>query len=568
MVKAAQSSSKVVLLVCALLLVGLAACSRQEQATGGQPGASSVQSQPKYGGIAIIAARRDPPEGWDTMRSLIFDLTEPANSVYGDSSLVKPCRDDVFKLCPGLAESWSANGDATQWTFKLREGILWHDGTPFKPEDVKFWLDTLYNGAKKGDKMRSPAVYKGQLASDLKATEVLAGNQVRVTLAQPTPIYPALIAESWPALMQHPQHLMESRINQGEVDISPKDIGWVGTGPFKLVKHDKGSIIQVRRFDKYWEKDEKGGQLPYLDGVDYVVMPDPTAMDAAFRTGRLDGTARVAGHYLTPERKDAYQKTLGDKVWFSETAATYNYIGFNTLRPGPQQDVRVRRALALWMDKRASVQALLGGAGILHPLMNPKSPWPNADWETWPGFNAATREKDKEEAKRLLSEAGYANGFKLRLLCRTVWSSWCEWVQGDLAPLKIQVELDLPDEANVTNARRQANYDIRIHANTTSLPESTAQDFNRRSIAPFSTPVHEDPKVTALFERFGTATQLEARQKVWQELARYFVVDQAYVIPLFGETGIAAYRSYVKGLKAPSEGAYKTLDFAPVWLDK
>src|SRR5207249_3383744 len=119
-------------------------------------------------------------------------------------------------------------------------------------------------------------------------------------------------------LIQHPKHLMQPAIDKGQVNVTPQEIGYVGAGPFKVQNYEKGSVLQLRRFDGYWEKDEKSRRLPFMDGIDYIIFSDPAAMDAAFRTGRLDGGARGAGYTLTKERRDAYRQSLGDKVWFAE----------------------------------------------------------------------------------------------------------------------------------------------------------------------------------------------------------------------------------------------------------
>ncbi|MEK7783956.1 MAG: ABC transporter substrate-binding protein, partial [Chloroflexota bacterium] len=109
-------------------------------------------------------------------------------------NLLKPCREDVEKVCSAVAEAWEANADFTQYAFKIRDGILWHDGTPFTAEHAKFWLDLAFFGARAGDKVRAPAYFKGQMG-EIKDVEALSGNRLRVTLAKPDPF--------WAATMTH-----------------------------------------------------------------------------------------------------------------------------------------------------------------------------------------------------------------------------------------------------------------------------------------------------------------------------------------------------------------------------
>jgi hypothetical protein len=136
-------------------------------------------------------------------------------------------------------------------------------------------------------------------------------------------------------------------------------------------RYEPGSLVRVRRNNDYWERDLEGGHLPYLDRIDYVIMEDPFAMDLAFRTGRLDGGARGLGHYLTTERKEGYVRDLGDDVFFMHMDGGNFRLAFNVLKPGPWQDVRVRRAIALWIDKRAAIPGSLGGFGWTTPDLVP-----------------------------------------------------------------------------------------------------------------------------------------------------------------------------------------------------
>ena len=171
-----------------------------------------------------------------------------------------------------------------------------------------------YFGVKEGDKVRAPAYFKGELG-EVEQVEVLENNRLRITFRHRNPHFLDVLAN--PRFkIAHPRHLMQPRIQRGEVGVSPVDVGLVGLGPFNLESHQRGSVIRVRRFSQYWEKAAEGDELPYLDGIDYVIMPDPFAMDVAFRSGRLDGGGRGQGHYLTAERKQGYVRGPGSERLF------------------------------------------------------------------------------------------------------------------------------------------------------------------------------------------------------------------------------------------------------------
>ena len=275
----------------------------------------SLCGEPQYGGTFRLAHRGDPRGGWDHMQTATYDNTHVTSSITGSGNLVTSCRDNVYTICPGLAESWETSTDFTQWTFKIRDGVLWHDGAPFTAEDVKFWFDINSKGAKAGGVVRPASYFRGNF-KDLQTTEALSGNRVRLTLGSPQPQY--ILGLGIPRMaIAHPKHLMQPFFDRGEVDVRPNEIGYVGTGPFVFNSFTKGSYVKVTRFDKYWERDEQGKQMPYLDAIEWFIIGSPQAMDAAFRVGRLDGGARGAPYYPDRERRAKYIEDMGDEVWFA-----------------------------------------------------------------------------------------------------------------------------------------------------------------------------------------------------------------------------------------------------------
>lgn len=530
---------------------------------------------PKYGGIATWGVRRDPPAGFDMMHTTLwYDLHQMGAPVWGSGNLVRECLNDVFQVCPGLAESWEAAKDFTQFTFKMREGVQWHDGTPLTAEDVKFWLELVYRGAKSGEKVRRPAWYSSNLGK-LQSIEVLDGNRLRITLASRNPLFLDILATPY-YTVAHPRHLTQPRFEKGEVDVAPLELGMVGTGPFKFVKYDKGTRGQVRRYDRYWEKDPQGRQLPYLEAMEFAIFRDPAAMDAAIRVGRLDGGSPGFGYILTKERQTAYLRDIGDQVWFvkvpSGAGGGAAGVGFNLLKPGPWQDVRVRRAIFLSIDQQAAIDATAGSLGYVGGLLNPGNPFGNPDILTWPGFSAATKEKDRAEAKRLMSEAGYAKGFPMTFNCLTTgtWRDRCEYLQSQLKGLNIELKLDLMDTAQWTAAGQSLTYDaVQIGSGVTlPFPEASEGALNVYSQSPNAISKHEDPKIPAFFERLRNATGFDQRVTIWRELERYWFQEQVLSAPLAGQLAVIPYRSHVKGRIVPPEQIMAYMDFATVWLDK
>ena len=520
----------------------------------------------KFGGTFRYSLRNDPGAGFDNMRSAGSEVTQAVSSLGGDNNLVNNCRDNTRQVCPFLAESWEID-DFTVYTFQIRDGVSWHDGTTLTAEDVTWWLNLYLNGATVGDKTRLKATIAGNYG-DVQKVETLDGNRVRVTLDGRDPFWLQRVAFDRAGQMMHPRHLAAPRIAAGEVDVNPVDLGYVGAGPFVFDQYDKGVAIDVVRFDRYWERDEQGRQLPYLDGVEYIIIKEPAAMHAAFRTGRIDSTARGRGFFVPPEMLPSYRKSLGEGFWLAEKiGGVAPSMGFNITRP-PFDDVRVRRAVSLWIDRQSAIEALGGGVGELKGLLQDTS-WSNPDFHTWPGYNPATRAADRAEARRLLAEAGYANGLSFSLLAKRTDLKALEWWEGALSGLGVDLTLDMFDGPSFEQKSAEGTWQAKQSGVTGFIPEEAYGHLATVDVNPRTSVVHHDPRIAEFFDSLGTLSTLEERQEVGRELERYVIMDNVYVVATYVGFDLMAYRDYVKGLPIARTGRNgKLTSHATVWLDK
>jgi peptide/nickel transport system substrate-binding protein len=325
----------------------------------------------------------------------------------------------------------------------------------------------------------------------------------------------------------------------------------------------------VRIFDKYWEKDAQGRPLPYLDGINFPIINDLSAVVAAFRAGRLDGGTRGLGFTLKPEQKASLQQGMGDQVWFADLGGQRESLWFNTLRDTPLKDVRVRKAISLAIDKREGIQAVESGGAFLSTLQNPKSPWPNPDWMSWPAYREGGRDQDRAEAKRLLAEAGFANGFETTLFGQRTWQAEEEWIQGQLATVGIKVSLDLVDVATYNERAARKDFNLQTGKGATiTFPEGLSVLLDQLSLANNAFAVHEDAKVHEFFARFDTAKNMEERVQIYRDMEKYVLLDQVYGVVLYDQVQTIPYRSHLKGILLPQEDITAGLSFATAWLDK
>lgn len=519
----------------------------------------------EYGGTLRLASRGDPPSGFDTMRTSSIALHQVGGALFGPGNLVMRCRENMYAVCPYLASSWVADPSFRTWTFTIREGVRWHDGEPFTAADVKFWLDLVFFGAEVNGKVRAPAYFAREIGEVL-SVEILPFNRVQVTFRERNPNLLDILANPR-FTIAHPRHLMEPRIQAGEVSVTPLDVGLVGVGPFRLGSYRRGSLIRLERNDFYWEP-VRGGTLPYLDRLDYVIMPDPFSMDIAFRSGRLDVGARGQAHYLSVERKALYERDLGDTVRFAEIEGGNFRLAFNMFNEGPWQDADVRRAISLWIDRRAAIPAALGGVGWTSPDLGPPTLPVPRHFVNWPKFFVEPLAERRSEALRLLAEAGYADGFSMGHLVRGINTRTGEFLKSELAGLGIDLQLQIVDEGEWNRARVSLDYDSQQGRLTPSpIPEGTESVYGRFENNPDAYAKHDDPQVDRLYRQLRGAISFQQRERIWRDIEHYLFVERSYIVPIAESINVVPYRSHVRGLAIPTEDAHTFNDHATVWLD-
>ena len=244
-------------------------------------------------------------------------------------------------------------------------------------------------------------------------------------------------------------------------------------------------------------------------------------------------------------------------------------LAFNVLKAGPWQDPNVRRAIALWIDKQASIPLALGGFGWTSPDLGPPNiPIPR-HFINWPKFDAGQLQQKRITAHQLLADAGYAEGFTMGHLCRGLNTAPCEFLKAQLSGLGINLRLQIVDEGEWNRARVSLDYDSQEGRLTPSpIPEGTESVYGRYSSSPDAYAKHDDARVDDLYRRLREALTFNQRVELWREIERYLFVEQTYVIPIAESINVVPYRTHVKGLVIPTEDAHTHTDFATVWLDR
>ena len=286
--------------------------------------------------------------------------------------------DNDFNLIPRLALSWEANSDATQWTYTLRQGVKFHDGSDFDAADVVYTYKRLLD-----PEIGSPAA--AGLGAFLEDIEVVDTHKVRFFMKKPTATAPVLLTNKWTYMV--PEGATRERLQQGGV----------GTGAFIQESFTKGDPFnEIVRNPDYWEPG-----LPKAECLRFTVISEPITRAAALISGDIDIATIIDPELVGLMTKNENITTL--------TAPGGNPMVLNMLNDTPPfDDVRVRQALKLVVDRQAIVDGPLLGIG--EPGNdNPVPPSSPVAYQT----NVKVR--DISKAKMLLAEAGYPDGIDVEL---------------------------------------------------------------------------------------------------------------------------------------------------------
>lgn len=374
--------------------------------------------------IAMTAADIPLPngqtdQGAEGMRFMGYQVFE-ALIAYDLSSADKP-----VTLIPGLATEWAVDpSDQTKWTFKLRPGVTFHDGSAFDAAAVVWNFEKILKADVPQFDEKQAAQGKGRIPT-VTAVRAIDPMTVEITTATPDALLPynvAWIVMSSPAAWQAAGG-WDAFLN------APS-----GTGPFKVESYTPRQSALLVRNEAYWDK----GRIPKLDAVELLPVPDPSARVAALRSGQVD--------WIEAPPPDAIDSLTG--AGFKIASNVYPHVWpwhFSMLEGSPWTDIRIRKAANLAVD-REGMKALLGGMMVSAEGMVP----PSSSWFGAPEFKVGY---DPEAAKALLAEAGYSvdNPVKVKAIISPAGSGQMqpllmnELIQQNLAAVGINVEFDVRD---------------------------------------------------------------------------------------------------------------------------
>ena len=516
------------------LLVGLA------------PSAAPAADTPRRGGVLLAVIGADPPS-----------LDPHQESTFANIELVAPLYSTLLQLDPyhypkiigDIATGWKIAPDGLTYTFKLHQGVKFHDGSTLTSADVKATYDKIVFPPQGVRSIRKAAY------TAVAAVEAPDPSTVVFKLKFPSASLLANLASPWNVIF--PKKYLDQDPNYFKTHV-------VGSGPFKFKNYTRGSTFEGERNPDYFVKDR-----PYLDGYKFFISPETSVRAAAIRSGR----AYIEFRHLPTAEVEAIKKQLGDKVTVQETPMTGQWgVGINTTVK-PFTDVRVRKALTLAIDRytMGKVLAPLTGLKNVGALIRPDSEWgmPPAELAKLPGF-WHDADKSRAEAKRLLAEAGYPSGFKAVLKNRNVklpYQDFAVFLIQEWRKVGIEVEnRPLETAAWFNDGQNTGNFELIVEPTVEFMDDpdqflgryatGSTQNWGRFS----------DPQIDDLFSRQARTLDPVERKKLINQLETR-VLENAYFMPGLWWTRNLVHWTKVKNYVAPPNH-YTNQKLQDVWLSE
>lgn len=302
----------------------------------------------------------------------------------------------TLELAPGLATEWTPNTDSTEWTFKLREGVKFHDGTDFNADAVVFNFRRLaepdfefgYRAEGKTYEIFPNifGAFKGEENTLWGDVEAVDPTTVKFTMTQPVPLLPNYLAASYFGISS-PAAVQEAKETYG----TPAG-GAVGTGPFEFEEWRPGESVTLKRFEGYW------GEKAKSPGVVFRILADASQRFTELQAGSIDFATSLA-----PDTRETLQGG-GDLSEVEVVPFNVAYLSLNITNK-PLDDIRVRQAIAHAINKQEILDAFYGGVGSIATDFLPEG------LKQFRATDADPYAYDPERAKTLLAEAGFPDGF-------------------------------------------------------------------------------------------------------------------------------------------------------------
>ena len=505
----------------------------------------------KQGGVLRVTHRDNPPSA-SIHEEATISTDMPFMSVYNNLVVFAPDakQNRLEAVVPELATAWKYTDDERALTFTLRDGVKWHDGKPFTAEDVKCTWD-MVTGKVEGKMRKNPRKTWWFNIKDVATNGPL---EVTFHLNEPQPSLLVMLAGGFSPV--YPCHVPANQMRTHPI----------GTGPFKFVEFKQNESIKLERNPDYWKKGR-----PYLDGIEYSIIPNRATMVLALEAGKFDLT--LTGE-LTPELVKEVQTQVPSMQCLVQPSNTQGNLLINRDKP-PFDNAAIRRAMVLSIDRKAFSDILsrgvynIGGAMLAPPegLWG----WSKEFMETVPGYGADV-EKSREEGRRIMKELGYGPDkmLPLKVSTRNIpdYRDATVVLIDHLKSVYIQGELE-PLDTSVWYARLlKKDYSVGMNVQGTGIDDPDVMFFeNYTCNSERNYTAYCSPELEKLFHQQSKMKDMEARRKLVWQIDRTLQEDGARPI-VYQAQGGTCWWPHVKGLHLAVNSIYNHWRLDDAWLER
>lgn len=432
--------------------------------------------------------------------------------------------DPNLKIVPALAESWEISADGKTYTFKLRKGVKFHDGTDFNADAVKFNMERY--------KTADGSVRKSDLDS-VETIEVVDPYTVKFNLKSPNaPLLATLVDRAGMILSPDVIKKLGADLQRAPVN--------AGTGPFKFIEWKKDDHLTLERNPNYWKKDSAGTQLPYLDKIIYRPIVDDTVRLTNLKTGDIDVIDTVPAQNVADLKNDS-------AVNYKDISSTA-YAGFRlNVAAEPFNNKALRQAIGYALDTQSIFKTVFFGVGAVS-----NGPIPPSSWAFDPNFKPYTHDIAKAKAK--LAEGGKPGGFSFKMQIQAgspVTQQEAELIRDQLSEAGITVELEQLEFAKIVENTTK-------HTFTSALIGWSGRiDPDGNMYAHFKTggsnndSQYSNPQVDALLDKARATSNQDERKAAYQEAQKIIMDELPYPLINHGASFMATTKKVQNFLLMP-----------------
>jgi peptide/nickel transport system substrate-binding protein len=502
----------------------------------------------KSGGILKVQHMDTPPSA-SMHEEATVSVAMPFMAIYNNLVIFDQhvARNSLDSVVPELATRWTWSDDGRQLSFKVRDGVRWHDGKPFTAKDVQCTFELLLEPGKLRRNPRS-AWY-----SNVEKVTADGDFDVTFQLKQRQPSLLALLASGYSPI--YPCHVPAAEMRRKPI----------GTGPFKLAEFKMNEGIRLVKNRDYW----KPG-LPYLDGIEYTIIADRSTRMLSFKSGAFDMT--FPSDLTVPLYKAMIKDAPQVKCTMRDTGVSTQLLVNRDLPPF--DDPKLRRALALTLDRKAFIDILSEGEDSMGGAMLPP---PSGVWGMPPDMlktilGYENVHANREQARALMREAGWGPDKRMKVKVSTrniaTFRDPATILIDHLKHIYVDGELEVIDTSIYYNRVFKKDYAVALNLTGSAVddPDVTLfEGYACGSLRNYNN--YCNPEMTKLFEEQSREPDRKKRLKMVWDIDRKLQEDIARPIIFHGKAA-GCWQPYVRNVMMQTNSIYNGWRFEDVWLDK